>query len=56
VGRAGLALLPQLLVALYSFSLRWGDTLLPSSYGLDNYRDVWAEAFQTMATASSCPA
>ena len=46
-----LALLPQLLVALYSFSLRWGDTLLPSSYGLDNYRDVWVEAMQTMGNS-----
>lgn len=46
-----LALLPQLMVALYSFSLRWGDTLLPSSYGLDNYRDVWAEALATMGNS-----
>lgn len=46
-----LALLPQALVALYSFSLRWGDTLLPSSYGLDNYRDVWVEALQTMGNS-----
>ena len=46
-----LALLPQLLVALYSFSLRWGDTLLPSSYGFDNYRDVWTEAFRTMGNS-----
>jgi iron(III) transport system permease protein len=46
-----LALLPQFMVALYSFSLRWGDTLLPSSYGLDNYRDVWAEAFATMGNS-----
>lgn len=46
-----LALLPQLMVALYSFSLRWGDTLLPSSFGLDNYRDVWAEALTTMGNS-----
>lgn len=46
-----LALLPQLMVALYSFSLRWGDTLFPSSFGLDNYRDVWVEAFRTMGNS-----
>lgn len=46
-----LALLPQLMVALYSFSLRWGDTLLPSSYGFDNYRDVWSEAVTTMGNS-----
>lgn len=46
-----LALLPQLMVALYSFSLRWGDTLFPSSYGFDNYRDVWVEAFTTMGNS-----
>jgi iron(III) transport system permease protein len=43
-----LALLPQAVVALYSFSLRWGDTLLPSVYGLDNYVNVAPEAFRTM--------
>ncbi|MBF9235763.1 ABC transporter permease [Microvirga alba] len=46
-----LALLPQALVALYSFSLRWGDTLLPSSYGLDNYRSMASEAFTTMGNS-----
>lgn len=46
-----LALLPQLMVALYSFSLRWGDTLLPSSYGFDNYIDVWSEAVTTMGNS-----
>ena len=46
-----LALLPQAMVALYSFSLRWGDTLLPSAYGFDNYRDVAAEALVTMGNS-----
>ncbi|MCC6470154.1 MAG: iron ABC transporter permease [Alphaproteobacteria bacterium] len=35
--------LPQLVVVLYSFSERWGDTLLPSVYGLENYRRVMGE-------------
>ncbi|MEX0696102.1 MAG: iron ABC transporter permease [Dongiaceae bacterium] len=35
-----LALLPQAVVLLYSFAERWGDSLLPSVYGLDNYRRV----------------
>ncbi len=38
------AMLPQLVVALTSFAERWGDTLLPSVYGLDNYRRVMREA------------
>ncbi|MBI1774081.1 MAG: iron ABC transporter permease [Proteobacteria bacterium] len=38
------ALLPQFVVALTSFAERWGDTLLPSVYGLDNYRRVSREA------------
>ena len=46
-----LALLPQAMVALYSFSLRWGDTLLPSAYGFDTYRDVAAEALVTMSNS-----
>ncbi|MCO5066330.1 MAG: iron ABC transporter permease [Rhizobiaceae bacterium] len=44
-------LLPQLVVALYSFSLRWGDTLLPSEYGLANYRAVWADALSSMTNS-----
>jgi iron(III) transport system permease protein len=28
---------------LYSFSERWGDTLLPSIYGLENYRRIAGE-------------
>ena len=47
-----LALLPQAMVALYSFSLRWGDTLLPSAYGFDNYRAVAAEALATMINSA----
>jgi iron(III) transport system permease protein len=46
-----LTLLPQLVVALYSFSLRWGDTLFPSRYGFDNYRSVWHEAVSTMTNS-----
>jgi iron(III) transport system permease protein len=38
------AMLPQLVVGLTSFAERWGDTLLPSAYGLDNYRRVMREA------------
>ncbi len=37
-------MLPQFVVALTSFAERWGDTLLPSAYGLDNYRRVTREA------------
>jgi iron(III) transport system permease protein len=32
--------LPQAVTVLYSFSERWGDTLLPSIYGLGNYRRI----------------
>lgn len=46
-----IALLPQLMVALYSLSLTWGDTLLPSRYGFDNYRDVGVEAAITMGNS-----
>ena len=42
-----LALLPQAVVLLYSFAERWGDTLLPSVYGLGNYRSVLGEALTT---------
>jgi len=35
--------LPQLVTVLYSFSERWGDTLLPSVYGLENYRRIAGE-------------
>lgn len=38
-----IANLPQFVVILYSFSERWGDTLLPSVYGLENYRRVLGE-------------
>jgi iron(III) transport system permease protein len=38
-----LALLPQLMIFLYSFAERWGDTLLPTIYGLENYRRVLRE-------------
>ena len=47
-----LALLPQVVVALYSFSLHWGDTLFPSAYGLENYRKVGTEAFRTMMNST----
>jgi iron(III) transport system permease protein len=39
------------MVALYSLSLSWGDTLLPSRYGFDNYRDVGVEAAVTMGNS-----
>ncbi|MBM3596713.1 MAG: iron ABC transporter permease [Alphaproteobacteria bacterium] len=42
-----LSLLPQAMVLLYSFAERWGDTLLPSVYGFDNYRRVFGEALAT---------
>ncbi len=32
--------LPQAVTVLYSFSERWGDTLFPSVYGLENYRRI----------------
>ena len=35
--------LPQAVTVLYSFSERWGDTLLPSIYGLENYRRIVGE-------------
>lgn len=35
--------LPQVVTVLYSFSERWGDTLLPSIYGLENYRRITGE-------------
>jgi iron(III) transport system permease protein len=35
--------LPQVVTVLYSFSERWGDTLLPSIYGLENYRRIAGE-------------
>lgn len=47
-----LALLPQAMVALYSFAERWGDTLLPSEYGFENYRKVAAEAVSTMTNSA----
>ena len=47
-----LALLPQAMVALYSFAIQWGDTLLPSVYGLGNYRKVAADAVTTMGNSA----
>lgn len=41
-----LALAPQLVVLIYSFAERWGDTLLPSAYGLENYRRVLVDVAQ----------
>lgn len=48
----GLALLPQAMVGLYSFSLQWGDSLLPTAYGWDNYRKVAAEGLVTMTNSA----
>ena len=47
-----LALLPQVMVALYSFSMQWGDSLLPSAYGWGNYQKVAAEAAATMGNSA----
>lgn len=35
--------LPQAVTVLYSFSERWGGTLLPSVYGFENYRRIVGE-------------
>ncbi len=35
--------LPQLVTVLYSFSERWGGTMFPSVYGLENYRRIMGE-------------
>jgi iron(III) transport system permease protein len=35
--------LPQAITVLYSFSERWGDTMFPSVYGLENYRRISGE-------------
>ena len=48
----GVALLPQATVALYSFSIQWGDTLLPSVYGWGNYRQVATEGLATMTNST----
>jgi iron(III) transport system permease protein len=51
-----LALLPQAVVLLYSFAERWGDSLFPSVYGLNNYRrvlrDVTEPIWNTMILAT----
>ncbi|MCK6452135.1 MAG: iron ABC transporter permease [Alphaproteobacteria bacterium] len=49
--------LPQVVTVLYSFSERWGDTLLPSVYGLENYRRIAGElagpAFNSVVLAGA---
>ncbi|MCC7049929.1 MAG: iron ABC transporter permease [Alphaproteobacteria bacterium] len=55
-----IANLPQLVTVLYSFSERWGDTLLPSVYGLENYRRIADElagpAFNSIVLAGTATA
>lgn len=46
-----LALLPQAVVALYSFSERWGDSLLPTEYGIANYAKVAGDSLPTVANS-----
>ena len=39
----GIAILPQLVIAVASFAARWPGTMLPESYTLDHYRVVWSQ-------------
>jgi iron(III) transport system permease protein len=39
----GVAILPQLVIALASFAGRWPGTMLPETYTLDHYRSVWSQ-------------